>query len=232
MNIILSTANMDELFLVLHDRNHFIPSNLRIFGSDIVDMSLGKGINYSYAIYPTKTTFIDMENEHCLSAKEIEDQNLWQCLEGYLDSTMNCSLPWRPKKMSQNLPLCSHPQEYDQYYENMAHLIQSGPTSIMNITKCTPGCTRYDYSTKLYKQWSNEEVTWGTLEIDLFYHQHEVPVREHVYAYDLGNLVSDFGGYLGLLLGYSILAFYDTLMLILRYMQKVFAKRNIARNTF
>ena len=217
----MSTSNMDALFIMLHDRNHKIPSNLRIFGSDMVELSLEKALNYSYAVYPTKTTYIDMENEHCLSEKAILNQNLWQCLESYLDSTMNCRLPWRPKQIPQDLASCSHPKEYDQYYKNMAHLIKSGPNSIMNITRCTPGCNRYDYTAKLYKQWSYEGATSGIMEIDFFYHQHEVQVREHVYAYDFWNLISDFGGYLGLLLGYSLLAFYDASVVMVRKIMRV-----------
>lgn len=215
MNIILSPTNMEYLYVMLHDRDHFVPSNLRIFGSDILDISLGKANYYSYAIYPTKTTFIDMENERCLTRKEIKDQNMWQCLEGYLDSKMNCSLPWRQKKVSTNKALCSHPWEYDQYYEYMDHLIKYGPSSIKNVTKCIPACMRYDYSTKIHKQLNNWEVRSGTVQIDFFYIQYEVPVREHVIAYDIWNLISDFGGYLGLLLGYSILAFYDTSVFII-----------------
>ena len=141
---------MDYLYMIIHDRNHFVPSNLRIFGSDILDISLGKANYYTYEISPTKTTFIDKENEHCLSRAEMADQNMWQCLEDYLDSEMNCTLPWRQKKVSTKKALCSHPWEYDQYYEYMDHLITYSPYSIKNITKCIPGCMRYDYSTKIY----------------------------------------------------------------------------------
>ena len=43
-----------------------------------------------------------------------------------------------------------------------------------------------------------------------YYNQWEVLVRDHVYDYDELNLVADFGGWLGILLGYSLLGFYDT----------------------
>ena len=46
-------------------------------------------------------------------------------------------------------------------------------------------------------------------------------MREHVYAYDFWNLISDFGGYLGLLLGYSLLAFYDTSVVMVRKIMRV-----------
>ena len=61
----------------------------------------------------------------------------------------------------------------------------------------------------------------GVLELNFFYHQYEVPVRKHVYAYDRSNLISDIGGYLGLLLGYSILTFYDMLVFVIGEMVKI-----------
>ena len=35
-------------------------------------------------------------------------------------------------------------------------------------------------------------------------------MKEEYYTYDISNLIADFGGFLGLLLGYSILGLYDT----------------------
>ena len=61
--------------------------------------------------------------------------------------------------------------------------------------------------------------------LNFFLLQHHIPVREHVYAYDVLNLVSDLGGWLGLLLGYSILGFYDTLVVILGNVKKTITRK-------
>ena len=45
--------------------------------------------------------------------------------------------------------------------------------------------------------------------IGLYYVSNKVTVKEEYYTYDTANIIADFGGYLGLLLGYSILGFYD-----------------------
>ena len=221
--------NMDAVFVWIHDRNHLIVTNSRVYGSEIIDIQFGKAWSPNrnhYAIFPTENIFIDEDKERCLSSREMEDENIPECLDDFLDSRLNCTLPWRSKNSSQDLPLCSHPWEYDRYIQNFNRR-PSDPVSMRNIAKCSPGCSRYAYSTKVYKQWVDKSEP-GVLELKFFYHQFEVPVREHVYAYDRWNLISDIGGYLGLLLGYSILAFYDTLILILRFMRKLLAKGKLA----
>ena len=37
----------------------------------------------------------------------------------------------------------------------------------------------------------------------------------YTYSYDTANIIADFGGYLGLMLGYSILGFYDNSLAVL-----------------
>ena len=45
--------------------------------------------------------------------------------------------------------------------------------------------------------------------MELFYPNKDYTVVEEYIGYDFSSFVSDFGGYLGLLLGHSILTFYD-----------------------
>ncbi len=48
-----------------------------------------------------------------------------------------------------------------------------------------------------------------TLMVQIFYPNTDYKVREEYIAYDFSSLTADFGGYLGLLLGHSILTLYD-----------------------
>ena len=236
MKIVLSTLNMNYWALLIHDGNHFVHSDARIYGSDKFVVDLHKVFYpdhyYTYAVTPTETTFISEENDQCLTAKEIEEVNTRECLEIHIDSLLNCTLPWRSKKTPQEMPLCSHAWEYDQYRANSFKF--RDPYALKNIAKCYPGCNRYEYSLKLQRKTALRDLDnyKDTVEFDFFYDQYEIQVREHVYAYDSLNLVSDFGGWLGLLLGYSILGFYDSLTSILNHVKKKLThKRQLARRT-
>ena len=239
MKIVLSTLNINWWSLFIHDGNHLVLFDAGIFGNDKIDVDLQNALypdNYceTYAVTPTETTFISEENDQCLTVKEIKEVNTCECFEIYIDSQLNCTLPWRSKKTTQEKPLCSHAWEYDQYLANsILFMDQNGYWILKNIAKCYPGCNRYEYSTKLKRKGTLrnlDEDTSKTVEFYFFYDQYEIQVRKHVYAYDGLNLFSDFGGWLRLLLGYSILGFYDTLTSILGDVKKKLTqKRHLAK---
>ena len=233
MQIVLSTLNIKDWYLFIHDRNHLVLSDADIYGSEQIDVDIDRSIYYKYAITQTETIFISQENDKCLTAKEIEEVNTLECLEINIDSLLNCTIPWRSKKNPKEKPLCSHAWEYDQYLANSLKYMD--PDSLNNIAKCNPGCNRYEYSTKLTRKGSFTDLDEDTSKIvlfEFFYNQYEVQVREHVWAYDHLNLISDIGGWLGLLLGYSILGFYDTLKYILGDVKKKLTqKRHLAKTT-
>ena len=170
---------------------------------------------YKYEISPTESAFINQDEDPCISSADRDKERVYQCLENYKASQLNCTLPWRYKKSANQLPLCSHEGEYDQYaYASFGSVEEqtgpdSDPESIKNVAKCMPTCTRYSYTTKLFQQEEHKELG-DNLMLRFYYNQWEVLVRDHVYDYDELNLVADFGGWLGILLGYSLLGFYDT----------------------
>ena len=54
-------------------------------------------------------------------------------------------------------------------------------------------------------------ISPGTLNLFLNYGRAEVMVREEFYAYDVNNFIADVGGFLGLLLGQSVLSLVDSI---------------------
>ena len=255
LTIVLSTENIYQWVLWIHDRNHFVPADSDIYGSALISNgNFGKPWTpnlHVHSILPTETIFLDKDNDRCLSTEEISKESLFECLNGHMQSKMDCTLPWYSKKGPQDLLLCSHPTDYLKYV-NKAKSMPKDPYSIKNIAKCSPSCIRYEYSAKLFR---NRKVSEGgtpfqyyktiqhlkdvvpeydssrpQVTYQIFYPEHEFPTREQVYTYDELNLISDFGGYLGLLLGYSILRFYHiAISMVGNVLMKLNSKRQSSR---
>ena len=107
-----------------------------------------------------------------------------------------------------------------QLYMSMAMpLTHDSDEEIYKVTGCKPCCTINEVSAKLvgrdFIEKDNDyanlyiEGTENYVVIGLYYVSNKVTVKEEYYTYDTANIIADFGGYLGLLLGYSILGFYD-----------------------
>ena len=88
---------------------------------------------------------------------------------------------------------------------------------IEQVAKCTPGCKRVEYLSKLVRT-SKDPSMNDEWRLKIYFAKDMFPVKEQFYIYDNANLIADFGGYLGLLLGYSLLGFYDSLMDFFEYL--------------
>ncbi len=78
---------------------------------------------------------------------------------------------------------------------------------------CPVRCTFDKLALSLYSNLSPR--TPGQSQIALLNTQTEMVVEEEAYVYDGDNLIADVGGYLGLLLGASIMSFYDAFVHVL-----------------
>jgi hypothetical protein len=90
-------------------------------------------------------------------------------------------------------------------------LMDSGDPAMSEKTGCLPSCTRNEYEVKheyggaanLYHKVPNSHM------LEIGYYGTDYTVREQYLVYGFPDLIADFGGFLGLLLGYSVLSFFD-----------------------
>ena len=54
------------------------------------------------------------------------------------------------------------------------------------------------------------------LQVQFFFSSNTFQKTSQYLAYDIQNLIAEFGGYLGLLLGYSLLDFYDITRVVMK----------------
>ena len=76
-----------------------------------------------------------------------------------------------------------------------------------------------EYSAKLYRSAPHPGLQ-DRLQISVYFAKDRFPVKEQFYIYDDATFLSDFGAYLGLLLGYSILTFYEMLFDLFEYVSR------------
>ena len=82
-------------------------------------------------------------------------------------------------------------------------------SDLVNITGCLPSCDRFDISlenTPEIRSWPGGNHPTMTLSFQFEDGSYEV--EEEYIVYDTSNFIADVGGYLGLLMGQSILRFY------------------------
>ena len=94
-------------------------------------------------------------------------------------------------------------------WKNIWHkLVNMDEQELYKETGCMAKCQR--------KEWTISKIFDNKLKLNnsevgmyMFYANGRYQVGRQYYTYDFNSYVSDFGGYLGLLLGYSIVSFFD-----------------------
>ncbi len=136
------------------------------------------------------------------------------CLDDYIESQLNCSLPWR-REMNEtdNVGLCDQPWQLELYLNLSKELMVQGENKLASTTGCETSCVRDNFVSSMVSssesRATDSSVTKSTLELRWEYDQADFPVKKQYLTYDGNDFIADFGGYLGLLLGHSLLTFYD-----------------------
>ena len=216
MDLTLQTEGIDEWWILMHNQRLRTSPITKSYGGDflphyVVNTEQLSGNQYEYEISRIGLKMIDQKDDPCIN----EEVNFDKCVEGYISSQMKCKLPWGSKNSSPELPLCSYAEEYDLFWNLSMTIIKSSEGEISSLTDCKPSCNRKEFSSKLLAVKKAGATQGSPLNLQIHYASNRIAIKEQYYTYDFYNLIADFGGYLGLLLGYSALGFVDTVIVIL-----------------
>ena len=213
MSLTLSTQDVDEWWFFLHSPNIRTSPITKSYGGNFIRHNVmdGKleGAQYEYDVYRLETHVIDQDNHPCV---DFEPVDFDKCIDDYVSSKINCSLPWIKKNASGVLPYCSQPEEYGHFWDLSLLILSSSEKDISSRTGCKPSCTRMEYASKHVYTQKRYLLKEKTMTVNLEYASNRFMTREQYYTYDYPDLIADFGGFLGLLLGHSILSLYDNVL--------------------
>lgn len=201
----------------VHNRRMNNPNLDRPFGSAFTTLTF-KGspedpiYESNFEIMRMAWTGLNRPGSECKEDGQ-ETDDIQPCVLAKWESEMNCTLPWLktyPQKRK-----CSTPEELNQIFERLKELINFGEQEIADAYGCLSSCnfTVYDLreTSGRRSQFENipgtEVIRANFMVLDSTY-----LAKKQYIIYDHGSLIADVGGYLGLLLGQSILTFYDVII--------------------
>ena len=88
---------------------------------------------------------------------------------------------------------------------------------IHSLTGCLASCNKDEFQAELSEMQVEEEDTWGgwgvtdkrSLKVFVHFLNGRYEEKEQYIIYDSNSMIADIGGYMGLLLGYSLLSIYE-----------------------
>ena len=121
-----------------------------------------------------------------------------------------------PKQTNMDME-CKDPSELREWKNIWRKLVKMDEHEVYEETGCMVRCQRKEWT--LSKIFDNklESQNNSQISVYMFYANGRYQVGTQYYTYDFNSCVSDFGGYLGLLLGYSIVSFFDMAQEVFTY---------------
>ena len=164
----------------------------------------------------TYKTLMDKDNQHCNSA---QSYSFTKCIRESVSSAVGCRMPWDPWSQQKNCTTVQQMLELNIMYDDLD--ITSKFQTLVEETQCLTPCTftQYELSGQPVKYRMNYNTRF-TFKFSSFHANKKIEIP----LYPLESLLSDLGGALGLLLGFSILMVWDAAESSLKYLQKIYQK--------
>ncbi len=91
-------------------------------------------------------------------------------------------------------------------------MTQLGEENLVERTGCVPPCRRDEYAAQAVINDRFDVADFipdDAAAVQIYFVTNDYMVRTEYFAFNFASLVADFGGYLGLLMGHSLLSLYD-----------------------
>lgn len=156
-------------------------------------------------------------------------QEVVPCVLDYVARNMSCLLPWYQKEEFSHKPPCQSEEDFEHFALLDSKLQALDIRSLLRTTGCRRNCRYGQYEARLTLEYALPENQTST-NIRIQATRSIVTVETEVLMYDLQQFVADFGGYLGLLLGASVLTAFDKIVIILTAFPKMLLSKRGAQD--
>ncbi len=228
------TAGSDQVIMLqLHDSNQNVPYVTDTFGNAVFILPAAEhGIKLltDLAVDTVKTLKLSTNSLPCKSDLDHSlKTGLFDCLEDYFEQNNGCILPWKLQEETEyHSKNCSNVEDF----KDLLGAIIDRPfySHIYNVTKCKPFCEqlvkeihhpillvqqvsldfllqRYSYK-KPFELKVPRKANDPSFNLRIYMSPNGVFSKKEVLVFDALEMIGNIGGYLGMLLGWSILSFF------------------------
>ena len=176
---------------------------------------------FSQVIYITRTLMkaLDKPSQRC--SKENAKTTTSGCIARFLEQKIGCN-PMILGSQFSKTPQCTTKTQLLALANATKRFEDADENDLYEMTGCLPSCTKDQYSLTvdpLITAWEYQfkcQVYLEFIMLDSSYKE-----EEQYIIYDIGSFIADVGGYMGLLLGSSLLSLY---MAMEAYMKKLLCR--------
>ena len=167
------------------------------------------------------TININKSNYTCY---EENSNTFMDCMENYYSIKLGCLLPWSLNRKIENdsMNLCKGKEKFAEFKSIAMNILKSEAKKELTNKGCfIPNCLQRSWTNHLDIKSSETKNLMSGFDFEMPPHG-KVLVREEVMLYTLMNFFAEVGGYLGLLLGESLLSYFITASTLFQTLRRKF----------
>ena len=210
----MKLANMSHFYGVkvyMYNKGQMtIPSATAVYGSDAKTYPIKPNTSYSYTYRIIQDDILSLDQPARRCHDDSKDlPSVSQCIAEYIEGKFNCSL-YILNSVGEK-PNCD--EDIASYKNENHELIKywslKTELEIYQMTGCMPSCKGKQIRLET-EQETTSDSTNPDIRLLFQYRDGMYNLNQEYLVYDFNNFIADIGGYLGLLLGHSILSIYST----------------------
>ena len=190
----------------------FVPHYQNVYGSQYI---IFDGFMF-YKAYQAIITLkkyhmiaLDQPTERCYDGKE--DANTSSCIANYVEKHLGCN-PKILGSSSVSKRFCNTTYQLKCLANITNKMMTFNVNKFYDTTKCLASCEKDEYETLIGKKISHGNRQTKDFHIMFNIRSGSYEEKEQYLSYDLDSFIADFGGFLGLLLGWSVFSLYNEIV--------------------
>ena len=195
----------------------YVPSSVRAFGSAYKKLKIRTTDGVPRRFYRNlevkkiRRKYLDKPDDHCTD--ELLHPNMTACIAKFIANEIGCSINIQGIQPT-NHPVCNTVEQLHAFAKISSKLENAEATSIYDMTGCLSSCEKDKFDISLEAE--SYRTRYGNYDSDVLlrftiYESSYVEEEEYV-IYDLNSFGADVGGFMGLVLGFSLLSIYDKMV--------------------
>ena len=187
---------------------------VKAYGSQNIEFGSSTSGDIRLKIAKSHMKALDQPSQPC--KKDTEGPDTSQCIANFIEDKIGCRIKLHGTNISKG-STCKSGLQLQHFTRILRNLTHADDTTIYEQTGCLGSCERHEYHEFEYHR---NDLVWMmcqggnqscelTLRLEMNDRSYEEK-RQYV-VYDFNSFVADVGGFMGLLLGFSMLSIYDEL---------------------
>ena len=190
----------------------YVPNRVKVFGSQYITIRVGvhhRSYHQIMTISKSHLKALDQPSEHC--AEDTKLLNVSACIAKFIEGQLGCSAKIQGSGSPQKIP-CNNVTQL----KTMSQKFQEADANkIYRTTGCLASCEKDEYH-KIDGTKTDSLTAPFDIQLEFRIMEGSYQEMEQYLLYDFDSFIADVGGFMGLLLGFSVLSIYNGIMDLLK----------------